>query len=154
MTAFSRLDPMTRAALILRTAFRQARFVAKEIPTKGSVLLVGDRPAPDAPDDMTFHYTPFGVLKHSSLWLNLQLHDHGIPEERLYWVNAYNHLGHPTDHKILDTDAQVIALGGNANAWVKKHQEHGHWTVQHPQAWKRFRAKEPYPLMECLAFLR
>ena len=154
MTAFERLDAPTRAALILRTAFRQARFVAKELPTKGSVLLVGDRPAPDAPDDVTFHYTPFGALKHSSLWLNLQLHDAGIPEERLYWTNAYDHKGNPTGYEVLDTEAQVIALGGNADVWVKKHERLGHWKVQHPQAWKRFHSAEPYPLIECLSFLR
>ncbi len=155
MTAFDRLDAPTRAALIFRTAFRQARFVAKEIPTKGSVLLVGDRPAPDAPDDNTFHYTPFGALKHSSLWLNLQLHNAGIPEERLYWTNAFNHRGEPSNYQVLDTEAQIIALGGNANRWVcSGTQIYGHWLVQHPQAWKRFRSSEPYPLIEYLSFLR
>lgn len=154
MTAFDRLDASIRAALILRTAFRQARFVAKEIPTQGSVLLVGDRPAPDAPDDPAFHYTPFGALKHSSLWLNLQLHNAGIPEERLYWINAFDRNGNPAPASHLATKAHVIALGGNADRWIRGHKHLGCWKVQHPQAWKRFHANEPYPLIDILSFLK
>lgn len=152
---FDRLDVETKAAIKSRTAFRQARFIAAEKPTKGSVLLVGDRPAPDAPNDPTFHFTPFGAEHHSSLWLNLQLHNARIPEERLYWVNAYDRNGNASSYEALDTDAQVIVLGGNANRWVCSGTHIcGQWLVQHPQAWKRFHSKEPYPLIDYLAFLR
>lgn len=153
MRLFDRLDAETKAAIKSRTAFRQARFIAKEIPTKGSVLLVGDRPAPDAPDDPQFHYTPFGAEHHSSLWLNLQLHQARIPEERLFWANAFDHKGNPSDPSILQHSVQLVALGGNANKWIRENKHLGHWQFQHPQAWKRFHSKEPYPLIECLSLL-
>ena len=148
--AFNKLDAITRVAIADRVLFRENRYLAMqagEWKPAGEILLVGDRPAPSAPDDPTFHYTPFSALWNSSLWLNLQLHRFQIPEAALAWVNAADLQGIATDPQVLSNRwSQIIALGGNAGRWLMQNAV-THHRVMHPQAWKRFHAKEPYPLL-------
>lgn len=139
-----------------RVLYRRAHYSVHVDPCaldpRGRTLLVGDRPAPSAPDDPDFHYTPFGAITGSSLWLNLQLHHAEIPESQLAWVNAADLHGTVADHAVLRARwLRVVALGGNANRWVlKAGLPKAHVHVMHPQAWKRFHAREPYPLITLL----
>lgn len=153
LKAFKALDQSVRWELIKRLVFRKRRFLALQAgqwePT-GQTLLVGDRPAPSAPDDPAFHYTPFAALWHSSLWLNLQLERASIAEETLGWVNSADLQGRPTNQDVLRKDwGRVICLGGNAARWCRQAGV-PHLQVHHPQAWKRFHPKEPYPLIQAL----
>lgn len=154
LNQFKALEPGTRKAIIDRIVFRKRRFLA--LTKKGvycptaKILIVGDCPAPSAPDDAEFHYTPFGALWNSSLFLNLGLHTHGIDESSLAWVNAADFHKRPTDHSILDHQwSLIVALGGAAEKWVKKA---GKECVRfdHPAYHKRFHGKAPYPLFEFL----
>ena len=150
MKAIDRLTEIERTGIRLRVQERIKLFTG---PVRGAdkrVLLVGDRPAPDAPDDDRFHFVPFGAEHHSSLWLNLLLTRSLIPERELAWVNAYDRHGNPTDPAILKHPWKAVyALGGNAAKWLKAEgKKHGR--VPHPQAWKRFHSKEPYPLIDFL----
>ena len=148
LRSFKLLDPETRRAITDRVVLRKRQFVAGK--SSGNILLVGDRPAPSAPDDPTFHYTPFGALWNSSLWLNLLLHRANIPEQELSWVNAADFHGRPTDKQILNAKWQlIIALGGSAAKWIKP-TGITFEQVQHPAAWKRFHSKEEYPLIQLL----
>lgn len=132
---------------------RKRRFVGftvNNIVPEAKVLIVGDCPAPSAPDDPTFHYTPFAALWNSSLFLNLGLHEHGISESELAWVNAADFHKRPTPPAILAHRwPLIVALGGAAEKWVKKH---GLECVRfdHPAYHKRFHGKKPYPLFEFL----
>lgn len=156
LNAFKQLDPAVRKAIIARVAERKQRYLkfTTGSPDKvADILLVGDRPAPSAPDDPRFHYTPFGALWNSSLWLNLQLELNEIPEARLSWLNATDFYNTPTDHRFLTMMnwRMVVALGGKAESWLKKSELNlPVHKVHHPQAWKRFHAREPYPLIALL----
>lgn len=159
MKAFDRLDAETRAAITARVEFRKKRFL--ELMHCGhakrdTILLVGEKPAPDAPDDPTFHYTPFGAEHHSSLWLNLQLHSGGIPEEWLSWVNAYDMHGEPTSRSVLCKPWKtIIALGTKARDWVQGgEQKFSHGAVHHPQYHKRFHSGTEYPLINLIRIER
>jgi hypothetical protein len=154
LKAFQALDKPVRMAIINRIIFRKRRFLALQAGTwqpAGHILLVGDRPAPSAPDDPNFHYTPFGALWNSSLWVNQQLEQFAIDEDVLGWVNSADLHGKPLPHDVLKLQwSQVIALGGNASKWLRG-ADVEHQLVQHPQAWKRFHGKEPYPLIGLLS---
>jgi hypothetical protein len=116
------------------------------------VLVVGDRPGPSAPKDPGYHHTPFYSIKHCSGWLNRLLDAHEIPEEKLLWINSTLADGTPFDaRKVEDNIRIIVALGGNAEKWVKANFDDRVFAkVHHPQYWKRFRSKEPYPLIEIL----
>jgi hypothetical protein len=153
LNAFKRLDPDLQHALIMRVAFRKRRFLAMQagqwVP-KGQLLLIGDRPAPSAPNDPNFHYTPFGALENCSLWLNIQLERAGVPEDQLGWLNAADFNGNDTDSRYLDLPwGRRICLGANASKWAKG-AGIDVLQVHHPQAWKRFHARDPYPLIKFL----
>lgn len=155
MAAFDELDQGLRKALQFRVDFRKDRYLAMNNqrwkPMSGEILLVGDSPAPDAPDDPSFHYTPFGAHRHSSLWLNKQLEQYAIDEAQLAWMNAYDRAGIPADPRPLTYRwSQVIALGSSPSSWLTRHGvKHSHY--MHPQAWKRFHAHQPYPLIGALS---
>jgi hypothetical protein len=155
MSAFRKLDAEVRKAIIARLLFRKARWL--DLSKRGvmvpSILLVGDRPANDAPNDPEYHYTPFSALHHSSLWVNLQLHNAGIPEEWLTWINSADNWGNPMRYDVLQHPwQQIILLGGNAKKWIDRAQPEV--LVQagtlHPQAWKRFHSKDRYPLLDLI----
>lgn len=153
LNAFKKLEPEVRRAMTERCVTRKKRFLGFYklgiVPT-AKVLIVGDCPAPSAPDDPDFHYTPFAALWNSSLFLNLGLHEHGIAETDLAWVNAADFHKRPTDAAILEHSwPLIIALGGAAEKWVK---QAGKECVRfdHPAYHKRFHGKKPYPFFEFL----
>ena len=156
MSALDKLDRKLQQQLVNRVLARKMRFLKLRAgewkPSNGQLLLIGDRPAPSAPRDLGFHYTPFGALTNSSLWLNQQLEQFHIPEDGLAWVNATDINGVKTDHKILEHHwGGIIALGNNAKLWACKGTSKVVWLAQHPSAWKRFHSREPYPLLGLLS---
>lgn len=120
--------------------------------SKGRVLIVGDRPGPSAPVDPGFHHTPFYSTKHCSGWLNSLQVQEGTPEDQTVWINSTDHRGLPLHAGIVDAlEARaIILLGGHARRWFETTNEWQDWRfvedVPHPQYWKRFRNKDPYPL--------
>ncbi len=165
MAAFDRLPPGVQFALSARVAMRKHKFeiykkmveqrdpqAAELVKRLHTILLIGDRPAPDAPKDPKFHFTPFGAHRHSSLWLNMQLEAAEIKEQSMIWINAYDFRGEPNDSYWLALGyKKIIALGNNAEKWIKStNLDVPYAKVQHPQAWKRFHGSEPYPLLELL----
>lgn len=120
-----------------------------------SAVIVGDRPGPAAPLDPSYHHTPFYSIKHCSGWLNTLLFLEGIDENELSWVNAYDKDGTPTDPAIVedlsnDFTPRIIALGGNAEKWLKKNGFPVWIKVDHPQYHKRFKNKQNYQLIPIL----
>jgi hypothetical protein len=155
MAAFDELDAGLQKALLRRVAVRQERYIAMNNqrwkPMNGEILLMGDRPAPSAPNDPTFHFTPFAALTHSSLYLNVLLEQFAIDEEQLGWMNAYDRAGIATDTRPLSYRwSHVFALGFSPSSFLTKAGV-PHTRVMHPQAWKRFHSKEPYPLIGLLS---
>lgn len=155
MSAFDKLDLGLQKALQYRVDFRRERYLSMNNqrwkPMSGEILLVGDRPAPGAPDDPEFHYTPFGAHSNSSLWLNLLLEQYAIDEKCLGWMNAYDKAGIPADTRVLSYRwSQVIALGHSPSKWLERNNV-PNTMFMHPQAWKRFHSKEPYPLIGLLS---
>jgi hypothetical protein len=123
---------------------------------KGSILIIGDRPGPSAPQDPNYHHTPFYSTKHCSGWLNAALYVAQIPEERLIWINSADKDGVPLDPTILDKleADKTICLGGNAAKWYEAACEYGYeyYKFDHPQYHKRFKNSEEYPLIEFLGW--
>ena len=120
-------------------------------------VIIGDTPGPQRPQGPGHHYTPFYSTKNCSLWLNKLLVEAGVDETKLLWFNAKLADGselpghHLTDLLRLNPVPLVIALGGNAEAWVRRSApESPYIKVFHPQYAKRFRSKEPYGLIDTL----
>lgn len=157
--SYAALDPHAKFEIEVRLETRRVHYLRALKGRYGhfdGVLLVGDKPGPSAPQDPGYHHTPFYSTKHCSGWLNALLHVEGIPEEALVWVNSADKDGNPTDPKIvkkLNPDL-IVALGGNAEKWLKKNGIQGYVKVDHPQAHKRFKNAKPYPLMDILRPLR
>jgi thymidylate kinase len=116
-----------------------------------TTLLVGDRPNyPERYGDL-----PFVADTGCSPWLAERLEESGVPEDELYWVNATDAEGNPTNPDFLEDlrPYRVVALGNRARAWLCRRagvSEARFHTVEHPQFWKRFHHREPYPLLEVL----
>lgn len=160
---FDTLPQKVRDGVLKNLETRRARFEhfvlsgkgpSKEFPAP-HVVIIGDRPGPAAPKEPDYHHTPFYSVKHCSGWLNELLFEWDIDESKLLWLNAYDKDGKPTADSILvkneppqgvDGFPTIIALGGNAERWLKKNG----WTIfiktTHPQYHKRFRNKERYDL--------
>jgi hypothetical protein len=119
-----------------------------------TVVLVGDRPGTTPGPG----WSPFTTWndRGCSAWLADVLEAAEIPESALYWVNAFSADGRATPHEWLATlqPRTVITLGREAAAWLQKWD--GHRTlraideVEHPQFWKRFHHRDPYPLVDAL----
>lgn len=115
----------------------------------GNILILGEQ-ASDPINDP--EQMPFFSTKACSGWLNWQLEQGCIPEEKMFWLNVLNNDGSPAD--ICGTidrmkPSEVIALGKIAsNACTKLGLKHYYYP--HPQYWKRFRSKEDYPLISHL----
>jgi hypothetical protein len=115
-------------------------------------LLVGERPNVARTGELK-HRIPLVTFAGTgcAIWLAQQLEDAGVPESILYWINAYDAVGVPTDAAFLD-DLQphrVIAMGKLAERWCTDHASKFE-TVPHPQYWKRFHGNQRYPLLDQL----
>ena len=151
---FQSLDGGLRTSIVERIEFRKHRFLALtkkgDFSPAAKVLIVGDCPAPDAPVDPSFHYTPFGALCNSSLFINIELEKAGIEEDELAWVNARDVNKQYTDPAILNHPWKlIVALGGQAEKWVLMNKKKC-VRVSHPSFHKRFHSKERYNLIPIL----
>ena len=112
----------------------------------GNILIIGEQAANPEKDS---HQEPFCSDKGCSGWLNDQLDAADVPEEYLFWVNALNNDGTEIDIATLVENLKpkaVIALGNKAKQLCEKNSLSADF-VYHPQYWKRFKNKEPYPLI-------
>lgn len=114
----------------------------------GTTLMVGEQVNQTIALDPRW---PFVAATGSSLWLAERLEEAKVSERQLYWVNAITD-GIETDPAFLTylKPSRIIALGTTASVWCDKHKLQ-HVGLRHPQFWKRFRGKDPYPLLEALA---
>ncbi len=114
-------------------------------------LMVGDRMNGKPGDPLSD--LPFVSFNEGgcSAWLARGLESASVPEDELYWINAFDRNGDATWDDFVGelSPKKVIALGENAAAWCAaagvKYSR-----VQHPQFWKRFRSSEHYPLFSLL----
>lgn len=115
-----------------------------------SVLLVGERPNLRRGQTYLGPFCAWSNVGCSS-WLSHRLEAARIPERDLYWINAYDRRGHAADPRFLNhlQPRLVVALGSVAARWCRRHDVR-HVSVPHPQYWKRFRSRQPYPLLEAL----
>lgn len=156
--AFDRLDTDLQRRIISSLRTRKQRYLhaMDGKPTEPRFVLLGDTPGPGRPTDPTYHHTPFYSTRNSSLWINRLLQERAVDEGALTWFNTTLANGSPLDPAVftaqLTRSPLVICLGGNAERWLKCNAR---WSapylkVHHPQAWKRFRSREPYPLLDLL----
>lgn len=116
-------------------------------------LLVGDRTNLGA--SALCRGLPFVAAGGCSPWLAQHLERWDIPESRLYWVNALDVEDTPTDPEFIWDlrPRRIVALGTAARSWLRRRaglSERRFDTVEHPQYWKRFQHRKPYPLGEML----
>lgn len=114
-------------------------------------VLVGESAANPADADLPF-VAPDLARDNCSYWLAERLEEAGIKESELYWVNAFDGRGRPTDPTFLErlNPTRVIALGQVADTWCGTMAHVAHDTVPHPQYWKRFHHGKSYPLIQRL----
>jgi hypothetical protein len=157
-TAFSKLETAAQRGILRALVERQKLYTRamRGECVNPRVILLADTPGPGRPTDPSYHHTPFYSTKHSSLWINRLLWEHRVPESALLWFNTTLADGTPLSHRLFFNQVKshptVICLGGNAEKWLKTFALYqGHYEkVFHPQAWKRFHSKEPYPLLAVL----
>ena len=117
------------------------------------VLLVGDRHGPSIqPYKVDTNLAFCDMAKAgSSYWLSQQLESASILEEKLYWINAYDKDGQPTDPNFVQAlrPITVLSLGDFAAKWCDSNHIR-HEGFRHPQFHKRFMFKDPYPLIDRL----
>jgi hypothetical protein len=135
-----------RKHIYLRALHRQYNGLTKAI-------VIGDTPGPGRPTTAGYHHTPFYSTKNSSLWLNKQLVEAGIEEEKLVWFNAELADGTTLDpvyvQDLMAGKPAIICLGGKAEMWVRRNAPTSEYVkVYHPQFAKRFKSKEPYALID------
>jgi hypothetical protein len=84
-------------------------------------------------------------------WLADGLERAGVPENTLYWINAYDVRGAATSAEFVKDlrPVQVVAMGKLAERWCVDHMVR-HDSVPHPQYWMRFHHHAPYPLFNVL----
>lgn len=111
------------------------------------VILVGEKLAERKDQDPWFQ-APFVSFSGEgcSRWLTTELADHGISEKSLLWVNSDDDLEFIDE---LDWEPKVIALGVKAQTELYKLKVEAA-AVEHPQSWKRFHAREEYPLINLI----
>ena len=123
--SYTKLDEHGKRAVARRLVLRRKRYslaLRGQPIVGGAILIVGDRPGPGAPTTEGYHHTPFYSIKHCSGWLNTALHLSDVPEEKLVWINSADHHGVDTDFSVVTViqPSAVVALGGNAEKWLKK----------------------------------
>ena len=112
------------------------------------IAIIGEKPSGPSPLNRSY---PFNDTVGCSGWLNNLLALNKIKEDKLFWVNAINLDGSENDPAMIQelNPKQVICLGKVAEKWAKKN-EWDYVSFPHPQFWKRFKSKEPYPFIEYL----
>ena len=115
----------------------------------GSILIIGEKPArPQLGLNL-----PFAEMRGCSGWLNTLLEQANIDERKLTWVNAFDNYGTPAKLQWIINKIRpwpIICLGRRAEALLVKESDNDYLYFHHPQAWKRFHNKEPYPLIDKL----
>lgn len=116
-------------------------------------LMVGENYA-ELTDTDSLYQKPFCAFSGAgcSRWLALQLEIAGIGEERLVWLNADNLIKLTTSRysEVFSRVTKVIALGAVAASACRELSLPNVKEVTHPQAWKRFKHSETYPIQEAL----
>lgn len=115
----------------------------------GNLLLVGEQ---SANPESSPNQEPFCSKLGCSGWLNSLLERNAVPEERLFWLNALNNDGTvaPLAETVRELKPSLVIALGRVAERVLNEQGVPHVSVPHPQYWKRFRSKEPYPLIDLL----
>lgn len=112
----------------------------------GRFVFVGQSFA-ERKDNDAFYQWPFASFscEGCSQWLADQLDSAGVGENQILWLNA------DQDLSILYglDDATVVALGNEAYDQLYRLKILAH-VVPHPQSWRRFSAKQPYPLLDLI----
>ena len=137
---------LTRWGLGRRT---KAPVGAGNYVTGVKAFIVGERTS--HPEKNKYH-APFCSTKACSGWLNKLLCEAGIDEKALFWVNALDNDGTPIDLAAMHTHLQpgrVFALGKVAERQLSVYNV-TYTAFAHPQYWKRFKSKQPYPLIQAL----
>jgi len=120
------------------------------------VLLVGDRHGPSIQPYATDYNLAFCDMAKagSSYWLSQQLDNSNIEERHLYWINAYDKEGIPTEPYFIEQlkPVAILTMGDSAARWCQSNAI-AHEQFSHPQYHKRFQFKEPYPLIQRLETL-
>jgi hypothetical protein len=116
---------------------------------KGNILLVGEQASDpkNAPEQQ-----PFCSSKGCSGWLNRLLEEDGVPEDKLYWLNALNNDGSVVNFRsyLAALEPSTVIALGNVAARVCSEQDIPFVKCYHPQYWKRFHSMKPYPLLDLL----
>lgn len=119
----------------------------------GSILIVGENFAAHHDRDLRYQL-PFCSMSGCSPWLNRQLHEAGISELNLVWINADELERYPDFIGKCHNLLTIVPLGQVASSVViSKLGLHKSFEVvgfAHPQYNRRFQTKEPYTLMEFL----
>lgn len=114
-------------------------------PKAKVTVIIGEQPAGESKQQRMY---PFMAMDGCSGWLNRQLAEIHLDNLKMFWVNALNLDGSENDPRIVNSlnPKEIICLGKIAEKWAKKNG----WeitTYPHPQYWKRFKSKLPYPLV-------
>lgn len=121
---------------------------------QGTLLIVGESFGPVKKNDHAYQW-PFGSVSEQgcSTWLTEQLIRANIDELKVAWINA----DQPYLSDIVPMFRSVATLGETAKnaAWPYFRKVTGSSFVPfpHPQSWKRFHSKKPYPFYEYLLTL-
>jgi len=111
------------------------------------VLIIGEQANVSQAHAERVPVVPFAAFHGSgcSEWLTEQVQETGVKENQLYWINALDPAGRPTDPGFVSKlrPLRVVAMGKVAAAWCQLNKIH-HVNIMHPQAHKRFNFKEPY----------
>lgn len=112
------------------------------------VAIVGESFGQIKNEDPLYQW-PFASFSNvgCSRWLAQQLHDGGIPERKLLWVNSDQLEWGGQD--VLG-GKKVITLGDQAAKICARFSHDVVGQHFHPQAWKRFKAGQAYPLISQL----
>ena len=105
-----------------------------EAPNKGDLVFVAGR----------------GLKGGCSYWLANYMDRLGIPEGRLYWINAHDVKGKPTDPSFVEhlQPVRTVAFGKTAWAWCKQYGLTNIYECEHPNYWKRFHYNDVWESFE------
>ena len=112
----------------------------------GEFVLVGQSFA-ERKDNDAFYQWPFASFSGEgcSQWLTDQLDSIEVGEDQILWLNADQDLS-----ILYDLNAtKIVALGNEAYEQLYRLKIKAE-VVPHPQSWKRFNAKQPYPLLRII----